>query len=135
MDVDEDKRELLARYVDAFERYDVSMLVSLLHEDAIQSMPPYDMWLRGASDIGAWMLGPGCGCRGSRLLPTQANGAMAFGQYRPDPEGGHSPWAVQMVEISGGRISAFHSFLDTNLFAVFGLPARLPAELPAELPA
>ena len=112
--IDADQRELLARYVDAFERYDISRLVTLLHDDAIQSMPPYAMWMRGAATIGAWMVGPGCGCRGSRLLPTNANGCPAFGQYRPDPEGGHAPWALQVLEISGDRISGFHAFLETE---------------------
>jgi RNA polymerase sigma-70 factor (ECF subfamily) len=126
--VDDDQRELLARYVDAFERYDVSMLVTLLHEDAVQSMPPYAMWLRGSENIGRWFLGPGIGCRGSRLLSTTANGCPAFGQYRVDPEGGHMPWALQVLEISGSRISAFHAFLDTeHLFPAFGLPTHLPA--------
>ena len=124
--VDEGQRELLARYVDAFERYDVTTLVTLLHDDAVQSMPPYAMWLRGAEHIGAWMLGPGAGCRGSVLIPTSANGLPAFGQYRVDPEGGHAPWALQVLEISDGRIAGFHAFLDTNLFAAFGLPAHLP---------
>ena len=126
--VDAGQRELLARYVDAFERYDVSTLVALLHEDAVQSMPPYAMWIRGATDIGRWLLGPGIGCRGSRLLPTAANGCAAFGQYRVDPAGGHSPWALQVLELSGDRISGFHAFLDTeHLFPSFGLPAHLPA--------
>jgi RNA polymerase sigma-70 factor (ECF subfamily) len=123
--VDPDQRELLARYVDAFERYDVSGLVTLLQEDAVQSMPPYAMWIRGAANIGRWLLGPGAGCRGSRLLPTAANGCPAFGQYRVDPEGGHKPWALQVLEFSGDRISGFHAFLDTDLFAAFGLPAHL----------
>jgi RNA polymerase sigma-70 factor, ECF subfamily len=125
--VDADKREFLDRYVDAFERYDVETLVTLLHDDAVQSMPPYAMWLNGAADIGRWMLGPGIGCRGSRLLPTEANGGPAFGQYRVDPEGGHAPWALQVLELSGDRISGFHTFLDTDLFAAFDLPAHLPA--------
>jgi len=126
--VDPDQRELLARYVDAFERYDVSSLVTLLQEDAVQSMPPYAMWIRGAADIGHWLLGPGAGCRGSRLLPTAANGCPAFGQYRVDPEGGHKPWALQVLELSGDRISGFHAFLDTeHLFPAFGLPTHLPA--------
>ena len=121
-----DRRELLARYVDAFERYDISSLVSLLHDDAIQSMPPYAMWMRGSATIAAWMVGPGCGCRGSRLLPTSANGCPAFGQYRPDPSGGHTPWALQVLEISGERISGFHAFLDTQRwFPSFGLPPHL----------
>jgi RNA polymerase sigma-70 factor (ECF subfamily) len=127
--VDADQAELLLRYVDAFERYDVSTLVSLLREDAVQSMPPYAMWIGGAANIGRWLLGPGIGCRGSRLLPTAANGCPAFGQYRPDPEGGHHPWALQVLEISEGQIFGFHAFLDTDLlFPAFGLPAHLPAE-------
>ena len=126
--VDADQRELLARYVDAFERYDVSTLVTLLHDDAVQSMPPYAMWIRGATDIGTWLLGPGIGCRGSRLLPTAANGCPAFGQYRVDPDGGHAPWSLQVLEVSGDRISGFHAFLDSeHLFPAFGLPAHLPA--------
>ena len=127
--VDADNAELLARYVDAFERYDVDRLVTLLHEDAIQSMPPFAMWLRGARNIGHWMLEPGpSACRGSRLVPTAANGCPAFGQYRPDPAGGHHPWALQVLEISQGRIVALHAFLDTGrLFPVFGLPEHLPA--------
>jgi RNA polymerase sigma-70 factor (ECF subfamily) len=125
--LDGDQSELLARYVDAFERYDVDTLVSLLHDDAVQSMPPYAMWIRGADNIGRWFLGPGIGCRGSRLLPTTANGCPAFAQYRVDPEGGHTPWALQVLEISGDRIAGFHAFLDTNLFAAFGVPPHLPA--------
>ncbi|MDQ3756653.1 MAG: sigma-70 family RNA polymerase sigma factor [Actinomycetota bacterium] len=125
--VDADRRELLARYVDAFERYDVATLVTLLHDDAVQSMPPYAMWLQGAENIGRWLLGPGSGCKGSVLIPTAANGWPAFGQYRVDPAGGHAPWALQVLEISGDRISGFHAFLDTGLFAAFGLPTHLPA--------
>jgi RNA polymerase sigma-70 factor, ECF subfamily len=125
--VESGQRELLRRYVEAFERYDVSTLVTLLHDDAVQSMPPYAMWIKGATGIGQWLLGPGNGCRGSRMIPTSANGCPAFGQYRIDSDGGHKPWALQVLEISGDRISGFHSFLDTDLFAAFGLPAHLPA--------
>jgi RNA polymerase sigma-70 factor (ECF subfamily) len=124
-DADAEQQELLARYVDAFERYDMDALVDLLHEDAIQSMPPYAMWLDGRDDILAWWAGPGIGCKGSRLLATTANGCAAFGQYRVDPEGGHTPWALQVLEISGGRIVEFHAFLDTSIFALFGLPDHL----------
>jgi len=123
--VDAHQQELLARYVDAFERYDIPRLVELLHEDAIQSMPPYAMWIRGSDEIGRWLLGAGIGCRGSRLLATAASGCAAFGQYRVDPAGGHAPWALQVIEVSGNRISGFHAFLDTDLFAAFGLPAHL----------
>ncbi len=129
-DLDGADAELLRRYVDAFERYDIEALVALLHEDAIQSMPPFALWIRGATDIGRWMVEPGpSGCRGSRLLPTSANGCPAFGQYRPDPAGGYAPWAIQVLEISEGRIaemSFFLSFLDPErLFPEFGLPLHL----------
>ena len=120
-----DQEALLARYVDAFERFDISQLVSLLHEDVIQSMPPFSMWLVGPDEIGKWMLGPGIGCEGSRLLATAANGGVAFGQYRVDPAGGHAPWSLVVLEFTDGRISGLHNFLDTNLFAAFGLPAHL----------
>jgi RNA polymerase sigma-70 factor, ECF subfamily len=128
--LDDADAELLGRYVDAFERYDIERLVSLLHEDAVQSMPPFAMWLRGAANIGAWMVQPGpSGCRGSRLLPTTANGCPAFGQYRPDPAGGHAPWALQVLEVTGGRITGMNFFLASldpeRLFPQFGLPLHL----------
>jgi RNA polymerase sigma-70 factor (ECF subfamily) len=124
---DGDQAALLSRYVEAFERYDLDALTSLLHEDATLSMPPLALWLRGHTDIRDWMLGTGNGCRGSRLIPTVANGTPAFGQYRPSGPGGrHEPWALIVIEISAGRISGINSFLDTeNLFPLFGLPARL----------
>ena len=120
-------RTLLQRYVVAFERYDLEGLTSLIREDATQSMPPYDMWLRGRDDVFAWWFGPGIGCRGSRMLPTVgANGCPAFGQYKPSPDGGYEPWALQMLELSGGRIAELTFFLDTaRFFPLFGLPARL----------
>ena len=123
--MDADQQALLARYVDAFERYDITSLVTLLHDDAVMSMPPYDFWLRGPVEMGRWFLGEGSGCRGSRLIRVGANGSAAFGSYRPDPLGGNKPFALQVVEISGDRIVGHHNFLDTNLFATFGLPAHL----------
>jgi RNA polymerase sigma-70 factor (ECF subfamily) len=119
------QQELLARYVDAFERYDISSLVTLLRDDATMSMPPYDFWLRGPEEMGRWFVGSGCGCRGSRLLSTTANGCAAFGSYRRDEQGGHFAWAIQVIEVSGDRIVGHHNFLDTRLFAAFGLPDRL----------
>jgi RNA polymerase sigma-70 factor (ECF subfamily) len=124
---DGEQAALLSRYVEAFERYDLDALTSLLHEDATLSMPPLPLWLRGHADIRGWMLGTGSGCRGSWLVPTAANGTPAFGQYRPGGPGGrHEPWALLVIEISAGRISGVNSFLDTErLFPLFGLPARL----------
>jgi RNA polymerase sigma-70 factor, ECF subfamily len=122
-------RRLLERYVAAFERYDLAGLTSLIRADATQSMPPYDMWLRGRDDVLTWWFGPGIGCRGSRLLPTAgANGRPAFGQYKPGPGGGHDPWALMVVELSGGLVAEVTFFLDTaRIFPLFGLPARLDA--------
>ena len=126
--MDESQRELLMRYVEAFERYDMDALTSLIREDATQSMPPYDLWLRGRDDIFAWWLGPGIGCRGSRVIPTvAANGSPAFGQYKPSETGrGYDPWALQVLELSNGRIVELTFFLSTGtLFPLFDLPPRL----------
>ncbi|MFD6419681.1 sigma-70 family RNA polymerase sigma factor [Streptomyces sp. NPDC060194] len=125
--MDEDQRKLLDRYVAAFEEYDISALTALLHEDAVLSMPPFDLWLQGHEDIAAWHLNQGIGCKGSRLVPTVANGQPAFGQYRPAEDGvGHEPWALQVLEIREGRIVGLNAFLDTSRwFPLFDLPARL----------
>ena len=112
----------------AFERYDMDALTALIHEDATQSMPPYDLWLAGRDDIFAWWFGPGIGCAGSRVIPAMAaNGAPALAQYKPSESGdGHDAWALQVLELSGGRIAEFTFFLDTDtLFPLFGLPPRL----------
>jgi RNA polymerase sigma-70 factor (ECF subfamily) len=128
--LDEHDRELLGRYVEAFERYDMDALTSLIHEDATQSMPPFELWLRGREDILSFWVGHGAGCRGSRVLPTvAANGSPAFGQYKPSPDGeGFEPWALQVLEIEHGRIVELTFFLGTEtVFPLFGLPPRLPA--------
>jgi RNA polymerase sigma-70 factor (ECF subfamily) len=127
-DLDDAKRALLARYVDAFERYDMDALTSLLKQDAVWNMPPYELWLQTHPDIVKWCLGPGAGCRGSRLIPTTANGSPAFGQYKPAQGGGYEPWSLQVVELSGDRIAGITFFLDTaRFFPLFGLPPRLEA--------
>jgi RNA polymerase sigma-70 factor (ECF subfamily) len=126
--VDEADSELLARYVTAFEQYDMTALTSLIREDATQSMPPYDMWLHGRDDIFTWWYGPGIGCRGSRVIPVAAaNGSPAFGQYKPSESGsGYDPWALQVLEVVDRRIVDLTFFLDTErLFPLFGLPPRL----------
>ncbi|GGZ10287.1 DNA-directed RNA polymerase sigma-70 factor [Streptomyces avidinii] len=126
--LDADQAQLLARYLSAFEAYDISRLTALLHEDAVLSMPPFDLWLQGHEDIAAWHLNQGIGCKGSRLVPTTANGMPAFGQYRPREDGrpGHTPWALQVLEISDGKIVGLNAFLDTaRWFPLFGLPEEL----------
>jgi RNA polymerase sigma-70 factor (ECF subfamily) len=126
-ELSEDDRSLLARYVEAFQDYDIDALTALIQEDATQSMPPFDMWLRGREDIFSWWFGPGIGCRGSRVLPVGfANGSPAFGQYKPSDDGGYEPWALQVVELVDGRIGELTFFLDTaTLFPLFNLPERL----------
>jgi RNA polymerase sigma-70 factor (ECF subfamily) len=125
--MDDAQRALLARYVDAFESYDMSKLTALLHEDATWNMPPYELWLQTHEDVVKWCLGPGIGCRGSRLVATMANGSPAFGQYKPNPDGeGYVPWSLQVIELSNGRIAGITFFLDTErMFPLFGLPLRL----------
>jgi RNA polymerase sigma-70 factor (ECF subfamily) len=119
-------REILERYVQAFESYDMDELAELIHEDATQSMPPFSLWLRGRDDILSWFVGPGSGCRGSRVVATtNANGSPAFGQYKPSPDGGYEPWALMVLELDRGRIVELTFFLDTkSLFPLFGLPER-----------
>jgi len=126
-ELDAEARALLERYVRAFEAYDIDALTALLHEDAVQSMPPYDLWLRGRDDIFTWWFGPGIGCQGSKVIPAgNANGMPAWGQYKPDPAGGYAPWALQLVEVWAGKVAELTFFLDPKtLFPLFGLPEHL----------
>lgn len=130
---DEDvQRVLLERYVSAFERYDAAALAALCREDVEFNMPPYALWLRGPDAVRAWLVGRGCGCQGSRLVATRANGGPAFGQYRPAPDGeGHRAWGLVTLELDGPRIRRWTTFLDaTALFPRFGLPLTLPPRGP-----
>ena len=121
--------ELLEKYVDAFHDYDVDALVALMREDATLSMPPYTLWLQGPDAIRAWLLGRGNGCRGSKLVRTNASGSPAFAQYRRSAEGGYHAWSLTILELDGPRIKAWNAFLDTErLFPLCGLPLTLPAE-------
>ena len=126
-ELDDDTRALLERYISAFEDYDIDRLTELLHEDAVQSMPPISLWLQGREDIFTWWFGPGIGCKGSKLVPVGlVNGVPAWGQYKPDPNGGREPWSLIVPEVSDGRIVELTFFLDTpHLFPLFGLPDHL----------
>jgi RNA polymerase sigma-70 factor (ECF subfamily) len=127
--LDDTQQALLARYVQAFEAFDIEGLKKLLHEDAVLNMPPYRMWVQGVAELGEWWLGAGSGCRGSRLLAVEANGSPAFAQYRPAEDGnGWTPWGITVLEITGGRIRTMTNYMDTErLFPLWGLPMRLPA--------
>ncbi|HET9380861.1 MAG TPA: sigma-70 family RNA polymerase sigma factor [Streptomyces sp.] len=128
--LDDGQRKLLERYVEAFEGYDMTALTALLHEDAVMTMPPFDLWLLGPEDMSGFMTTLGASCAGSRLRPVEVNGLPGYAHYKPDPEGGgFVPWAVQVLEISDGRIRGLHCFLDTQRwFPLFGLPLRLEDE-------
>jgi RNA polymerase sigma-70 factor, ECF subfamily len=126
--LDDEHQALLDRYVAAFEAYDMPALTSLLKDDAEWSMPPYELWLQTHDDIVRWCLGPGVGCRDSRLIPTSANGMPAFGQYKPDPAGGWAPWSLQVLELEpdASAVRAITFFLDTErFFPLFGLPPHV----------
>lgn len=127
--LDDDHSELLERYLDAFHRYDVDSLVSLLRDDATFSMPPYALWLQGPANVRDWLTGPGCGCRGSRLLKVAASGSPAYAQYRRgERDGSYKAWAIGVLEVSKGQITGWNSFLDTGtLFPLFGLPLEIEA--------
>jgi RNA polymerase sigma-70 factor (ECF subfamily) len=126
--LDADHQKLLDRYVDAFERYDMAALTALLTEDASWSMPPYELWLQTHDDIVTWCLGPGFACEGSRLVATTANGAPAYAQYKPDPDGGFSAWSLQVLDLEGDRITGIMFFLDVEAFyPMFDLPLHLDA--------
>ncbi len=126
--LDDDERELLARYVEAFESYDMDKLTALLAKDASWSMPPYELWLQTHDDIRAWCLGPGIACDGSKLVPVAANGSPAFAQYKPDPEGGFGAWSLQVLDVDpdGQQLRGVIFFLDVaSYYPMFGLPLHI----------
>jgi RNA polymerase sigma-70 factor (ECF subfamily) len=125
--VDPEHEALLARYVDAFERYDMAALAQLLRHDVIIDMPPHDLWLEGPENVIGWMTGPGCGCEGSRLVPIEVNGSAGFGSYRQAGEGRWEPFSIQIIEVRDGAISFHHNFLYPELFPELGLPPFLKA--------
>jgi RNA polymerase sigma-70 factor (ECF subfamily) len=123
--VDPEQQELLARYVDAFERYDIPQLVALLRDDVVMSMPPWPLWLQGPQSFVDWLLGEGSVCRDSKLLPVQVNGTAGFGCYHKVGDGVWEPWGIQVVEVAGGKLVGHHNFVYAELFPEFGLPPRV----------
>ncbi len=131
--LDAEHQALLARYVDAFERYDIPALTALLRHDAIMTMPPFDMWLQGAPDLAGWFGEQGIACKGSRLIPCDVNGTAGFASYKPGDDGRLHPWAIQVIDVAGGQIVGHHNFIYPEMFEAFGLPASLPASHTASL--
>jgi RNA polymerase sigma-70 factor (ECF subfamily) len=119
------QQELLTQYVDAFERYDVAQLVTLLKDDVVFNMPPFSLWLRGPDDVAKWMLGPGIACKDAKLLTTRANGCPAVAIYKPDDDGVWRPFNLAVLEIADGEITGITNFLYPELFPAFGLPTEL----------
>lgn len=129
-ELDAARRDLLDRFVEAFERYDTAAIAGLLRDDAVLSMPPYTLWLQGPTNIRAWIEGPGAACRGSRLVPTRANGVPAFAQYRRNPDGsGYHPWALIILDLAEDGIVSMTYFLDTDeVFPRFGMAEQPPTD-------
>ena len=128
-----DEEDLLAKYVDYFERYDIDSLVALIADDAEFSMPPFDLWLRGTPDIAKWYVGQGAGCEDSRMIATRANGCAAFAQYKPSAPGRWEPWAFQVIEVGDGKITGLHHWIPPfagQLFDAFGMPPHLEGDVP-----
>jgi RNA polymerase sigma-70 factor (ECF subfamily) len=128
-----DEQELLSKYVDYFERYDIEKLVALIADDAEFSMPPFDLWLNDVADIARWYTGQGHACENSRMIALRANGCAAFAQYKPSAEGRWEPWALQVVEVAGGKITGIHHWIPpfaAPLFEKFGVPPYLEGDIP-----
>ena len=136
---DEDEDRLLEQYLEAFAEYDVERIVALLRYDVVFDMPPLPLWVRGPEDVGRFMLGPGAGCAGSKLIALRANGCPAYASYKPDPESGAwLPWSLTVLEPAaapgGPEIGGVHNFLAPfmpRLFPRFGLPERRTESDPA----
>ncbi len=126
-DAGADDAGLLDAYVDAFEAYDMDRLVALLREDAAFTMPPFPLWLSHRDEVPRFMCGTGAKCEGSRLLKVSANGGPAAAIYNATAPGVWEPWAIVVIETSGGRISGLHHHIFGGLFERFGLPPRLEA--------
>ncbi|AZG46397.1 sigma-70 family RNA polymerase sigma factor [Gordonia insulae] len=126
---DDAKRELLAKYVSAFERYDVEAIVELFTDKAIWEMPPFTGWYQGPEAIGT-LIRKNCPAEGPGdqiLLPTVANGQPAYGLYMKEPDGIHRPFQLQVLDFGAdGKVSYVVAFFSDDLeadFARFGLPA------------
>ncbi|MCH5641051.1 MULTISPECIES: sigma-70 family RNA polymerase sigma factor [unclassified Gordonia (in: high G+C Gram-positive bacteria)] len=133
---DDAKRELLAKYVSAFERYDVDAIVDLFTDKAIWEMPPFTGWYQGPEAIGILIRGncPAEGPGDQILLPTVANSQPAFGLYMREPDGVHRPFQLHVLELDeSGKVSYVVAFFSDTMeedFARFGLPAA-PYDAPA----
>lgn len=123
------QRELLERYVKAFEDYDVPGIVELFTREAVWEMPPFLQWVRGAENIGTLIERncPAAATGDQIMVATAANGQPAFGLYMLDEQGDHRAFHIQVLTLEGGGVSHVAAFFDVELFRTFGLPERWPA--------
>jgi RNA polymerase sigma-70 factor (ECF subfamily) len=122
------QRELLDRYMAAFEAYDTEAMVALFTEDAVWEMPPFTGWYQGAESI-VRLISLNCPASGPedmRMVPTRANGQPAFGLYMRDHDGVHRAFQIQVLTLGATGVTHVGAFFDTGLFAAFGLPEELP---------
>jgi RNA polymerase sigma-70 factor (ECF subfamily) len=126
MDAEPD-HELLARYVEAFEQFDISALVALFHEEGCMSMPPFEMWVRGKEHLFQFFTLTRWHCEGSKFLPVTVNGGYpAFAQYMPsDDPSVLVPWGIHVIVAKDGKILHLQNFIHEKLFSRFGLPEKI----------
>ncbi|EST38093.1 hypothetical protein N566_09355 [Streptomycetaceae bacterium MP113-05] len=124
-----EQRELLDRYVTAFEKKDMQAIVGLFTEEAVWEMPPFTGWYRGPENIGT-LIDVNCpaGPDELRLIPTALNGQPAFAMYMRSEDGRFLPFSTMVLSLEGDRVSHVTAFFDLRLFQTFGLPEHLPAE-------
>ena len=125
-ELDARSRDVLDRFWQAFERYDVAALAALFHEDGSLSMPPFVMWVKGRPLVRAFYELTRPHCEGSRLLPVSVNATGGFAQYAPAADGGLRPWGLHVPEIRAGRIAHVYTFIHKDLYTLLGLPDSLP---------
>lgn len=125
--LDADQRELLERYVKAFEDKDINAIVALFTADAVWEMPPFIGWYQGAANIGR-LIDTACPAEGPgdmKLLPINANGQPGFGLYMRDGDV-YKPFNLPVLTLGPNGITHVSSFFDLSLFEKFGLPAEIP---------
>jgi RNA polymerase sigma-70 factor, ECF subfamily len=123
-----ERRELLDRYVAAFEDYDVEAIVSMFTDDAVWEMPPFTGWYQGARAIGNLISSqcPASGPMDMRMIRADANGQPAFALYMRDADGVHRAFQLQVLTVTRDGVSHVGCFFDTGLFDAFGLPEVYP---------
>ena len=126
----EDQRELLEKYVAAFQNYDIAAMTKLFTEDAVWEMPPFTGWYQGPETI-ANLISHNCPASGPGdmvLVPTEANHQPAFGLYMRGEDGVHRAFHIQTLDVTPSGVSHVAAFFDVRLFKTFGLPEVLPSQ-------